>query len=253
MSTCVRDGRTARRRRCRARRAPRRHAPRRPSAGRAVRPAQVDDAGRSETSPSIEKSPSTTTSMPPPSEAAFARAPRSSLSIWLWRKARSLAPESLTPSRIEAWSAESRSRCRPGPRMRRRGSPTFAWWPVVKTITSSASIQLAELRLELHVEGRGAVEEPRAVIRLPYLSIASRAAGLDGGWSAQAEVVRRPEHDQLPPSTSISRAGLGPRSGGSRGGDRRRGRRPAARSAPWVRVFSNTSTGALAVWDMAPV
>ena len=81
--------------------------------------------GRSQTSPSIEKTPSTTTSTPPPSSAARCSI-FSSLSIRLWRKGRSLAPESRQPSRIEAWSPESQITVSPGPRMVPI-APRFAW------------------------------------------------------------------------------------------------------------------------------
>ena len=62
--------RTARRCRRRARRARRPRAPRRPSAGRRSARQSSTIAGRSQRSPSIEKTPSTTTSTPPPSPAA---------------------------------------------------------------------------------------------------------------------------------------------------------------------------------------
>ena len=70
---------------------------------------------------------------------------RSSFGIWLWRKGRSFAPESMHPSRIEAWSAESQITVSPGPRMVPM-QPAFAWWPVVKTIASSVSIHSASSR-----------------------------------------------------------------------------------------------------------
>ena len=44
----------------------------------------------------------------------------------LWRKGRSLAPESMQPSRIEAWSPESQITVSPGPRIVPM-QPTFAW------------------------------------------------------------------------------------------------------------------------------
>ena len=61
--------RAARSRRRRGRRARRRRAPRRPSAARRAPGRARRCAGRSATSPSIEKTPSTTTSTPPPSSA----------------------------------------------------------------------------------------------------------------------------------------------------------------------------------------
>ena len=81
--------------------------------------------GRSQTSPSIEKTPSTMTRTPPPSSAARSSI-CSSLSIRLWRKGRSLAPESRQPSRIEAWSPESQITVSPGSRIVPM-QPTFAW------------------------------------------------------------------------------------------------------------------------------
>ena len=95
-------------------------------------------------SPSIEKTPSTTTSTPPPSPAARSSA-RSSLSMRLWRKARSLARESRQPSRIEAWSPLSATTVSPGARIV-PSVPTLAWWPVVKTSASSVPIHSASSR-----------------------------------------------------------------------------------------------------------
>ena len=98
-------------------------------------------SGSGGTSPSIEKTPSTTTRTPPPSLAARSSM-RSSLSMRLWRKARSLARLSRQPSRIEAWSPESATTVSPGPRIV-PSVPTLAWWPVVKTIASSVPCQSA--------------------------------------------------------------------------------------------------------------
>ena len=82
-------------------------------------------AGRLATSPSIEKTPSTTTRTPPPSSAARPSI-FSSLSMRLWRKGRSLAPEMRTPSRIEAWSPVSQITVSAGPRIVPI-APTLAW------------------------------------------------------------------------------------------------------------------------------
>ena len=92
-------------------------------------------------SPSIENTPSTTTRIPPLSPAAFSSV-RSSLSMRLWRNGRSFARESRQPSRIDAWSPESATTVSPGARIV-PSVPTFAWWPVVKTIASSVPIQSA--------------------------------------------------------------------------------------------------------------
>ena len=57
-------------------------------------------------SPSIENTPSTTTSTPPPSPSARSSM-FSSLSRRLWRNGRMRARDMVTASRIEAWSPES--------------------------------------------------------------------------------------------------------------------------------------------------
>ncbi len=81
--------------------------------------------GRSQTSPSMEKTPSTTTSVPLSSATARSSIV-SSLSIRLWRNGRRRAPESLQPSRIEAWSPESQMTVSPGSRMALI-APRFDW------------------------------------------------------------------------------------------------------------------------------
>ena len=63
-------------------------------------------SGSGATSPSIEKTPSTTTSTPPPSPSARSSM-FASLSRRLWRKGRIRARDMVTASRIEAWSPES--------------------------------------------------------------------------------------------------------------------------------------------------
>ena len=64
-------------------------------------------------SPSIENTPSTTTSTPPPSDSARVSIV-SSLSRRLWRYGRTRARESDTASRIEAWSPLSQITVSPG-------------------------------------------------------------------------------------------------------------------------------------------
>ena len=77
---------------------------------------------------------------------------RSSLSMRLWRNGRIFARESRTPSRIEAWSAESTITVSPGPSSV-PSVPTFAWCPVVKTIASSVPIHSASSRSSSRCRG----------------------------------------------------------------------------------------------------
>ena len=63
-------------------------------------------SGSGAMSPSIENTPSTTTSTPPPSPSAR-WSMLSSLSRRLWRNGRMRARDMVTASRIEAWSPES--------------------------------------------------------------------------------------------------------------------------------------------------
>ena len=65
-------------------------------------------------SPSIEKTPSTTTSTPPPS-LSERWSMVSSLSSRLCRNGRMRARDIVTASRIEAWSPESQITVSPGP------------------------------------------------------------------------------------------------------------------------------------------
>ena len=92
-------------------------------------------------SPSIEKTPSTTTRMPPSSALAFSSV-RRSLSIRLWRNARSFARLRMQPSRIEAWSPESATTVSPGASSV-PSAVRFACAPVAVTSASSVPIQSA--------------------------------------------------------------------------------------------------------------
>ena len=71
-------------------------------------------SGSGARSPSIEKTPSTTTSTPPPSLPARSSI-RSSLSSRLWRNGLIRARDIETASRIEAWSPESQITVSSGP------------------------------------------------------------------------------------------------------------------------------------------
>ena len=144
---------------------------------------------------------------PPPSSAARSSM-RSSFGIWLWRNGRSLAPEIFTPSRIDAWSPESQITVSLGPRIVPR-QPTLAWWPVVKTITSSDAHPLGQLAFELGVERSGPVQEarPGQAGAVPL----ERVAGglLDALVAGQAQVVVRAEHHLLGALDLHQRARLG--------------------------------------------
>src|SRR3954463_14703290 len=147
----------------------------------------------------MENTPSTTTSTPPPSSAARWRL-FSSLSRRPWRNGRRRARLSRQPSRIEAWSAESAMTVSPGSSSV-PSVPTFVWWPVVKTIAASAPTHRPhpppQLPLELQVQGRGAVEQPRAG-QARAVAVQGVVRGLDHpGIAREAEVVVGAEHDPL--------------------------------------------------------
>ena len=71
-------------------------------------------SGTGARSPSIENTPSTTTSTPPPS-LSERWSIVSSLSSRLWRNGRMRARDIETASRIDAWSPESQITVSPGP------------------------------------------------------------------------------------------------------------------------------------------
>jgi len=88
--------------------------------------AELDDRRQvADVRPSMEKTPSTTTRVPLPSETARSSIV-SSLSIRLCRKGRRRAPESLHPSSIEAWSPASQMTVSPGSRIALI-APRFDW------------------------------------------------------------------------------------------------------------------------------
>ena len=82
-------------------------------------------SGSGARSPSIENTPSTTTSTPPPSRWARSSI-FSSLSSLLWRNGRMRARDIITASRIEAWSPESTITVSSGPSSVAT-QPTLAW------------------------------------------------------------------------------------------------------------------------------
>ena len=130
-------------------------------------------SGSGATSPSIENTPSTTTSTPPPSSPARTSI-FSSLSSRLWRNGRSFARESRQPSRIEAWSPESAITVSPGASSV-PSVPTLAWWPVVKTIASSVPIHSASSRSRSRWSCVVPLSSREPVSPVPYCSRASRA------------------------------------------------------------------------------
>ena len=147
-------------------------------------------------SPSIEKTPSTTTRMPPPSCARPSRSVRSSLSIRLWRKARSFARLSRQPSRIEAWSPESATTVSPGASSV-PSAARFAWCAGRGDERLLGAHPLGDLLLELEVQRDRAVEQARA--GQPGAVLRQRVVrGLDDALvGGQAEVVVGAEHDPL--------------------------------------------------------
>ena len=152
---------------------------------------------------------------------------RSSLSIRLWRKARSLARDSRQPSRIDAWSPESATTVSPGPRIV-PSAPRFAWWPVREDERVVGPHPLGDLALQLEVQRDRAVQQPRAGQAGPVLHQRVLRALDDALVGGQAEIVVGAEHDPLGALHLDDRAAPGPRACGSRAGRPPRAPRAAA-------------------------
>jgi hypothetical protein len=140
-------------------------------------------------SPSIEKTPSTTIITPPPSPAALSSV-RSSLSIRLWRKARSFAFERIAPSSREAWSPESTTTVSQGAERAEVG--LLAGREDDRVVGAHP---VGELLLELEVQAGRAVEQARPGQAGPVAGQGVARALHDPLVGGQAEVVVGAEHD----------------------------------------------------------
>ena len=116
----------------------------------------------------------------------------------LWRKGRSLAPERRQPSRIEAWSPESQIDGVAGA----EDGPDAADVGLVARGEDDRVVglhPLGELPLELDVQRRGAVEQPRAGHAGPVGLQRLPRGVLDPLVGRQPQIVVGAEHHRLPP------------------------------------------------------